>query len=153
MKVSPKTLARFQRVAARYDAKVVRAEFEPLGIHMVFDGPTGGWTVEVVFPARHKPFKQTCIGYNIKETIGDIQNRGDEAMRWLKRPYLTIPTTTEQWHQLARTLYRDTVSLMALEERATALKDGDKKGAWEIVKILRERDANRLEQAKKEILS
>jgi hypothetical protein len=148
-KVSPRTLARFQRAAAQYGGKVIRAEWEPLGVHMVFDGPMGGWTVDLAFPGRHQPIRETAIGYNVKETIGDICYHGIHAQRELKRPDTTVPKNEEEWTALAKRLYSDAIFLRAMEEEAVAVKKGDNKGAWRIINILRGQDAQRLAEAMK----
>lgn len=148
-KASSRTLARFQKAAAKFGGKVLRAEWEPIGPCMVFDGPTGGWDVVLSFPGRKEPYKAGAIGYNIEEVVQDIEYQGIQSREWLKRPDLTIPKATERWTQLATTLYQDVRVLMELEARATNLRDGDSKGAWELVQTLRDSDKKRLEEAQK----
>lgn len=149
-RVSLRTLGRFRRAAAQYGGKVLRADFEPLGVHMVFEGPTGGWTVKVSFPGRKVPYIAHCIGYNVNETIEDIRYHGEDSRKYLKRPDLTIPKDEVSWKALATCLYQDTVDLMTAQACATALKDGDNKGAWEIIKTLRGQDVARMEKGLKE---
>lgn len=73
-KASPRTLARFQKAAAKFGGKVLRAEWEPLGIHLIFDGPIGGWLIKVRF-GNHTA---SCIGRNVENAIEDIEYWGGQ---------------------------------------------------------------------------
>ncbi len=82
--VSPRTLARFQRAAAQYGGKVLRAEWEPLGIHMVFDGQDGGWKVKLRF-GDESNYTIMAVGRNVEDAIEDIKHLGNETLRYAQR--------------------------------------------------------------------
>jgi hypothetical protein len=70
--ISPKTLARFQRAAIKYDGKIVHAQWEPLRTHKAFTGKIGGWRVKVKFGE----YTIYATGYSIVDVISDIEDHG-----------------------------------------------------------------------------